>query len=261
MEEATFRRLRSGESRPDTAGELTVTGGMVWSGHTQNPAALKASARVEGFHFRQSGWKVATDSPIALNYETGQAVLAPTILQTSLGAMHIGGRFAPDSLDLCAEIPAIDLQSLNADLSGQGHARFKVAGTSSRPRANGELVVNETFMSGSRLGDVRIVAAVDEQASLQASVEQDGDPEAEFLLALSIPASDSEKDSLRLDVSARQLDLGAPLTHVVGDSANGLLSMEGHFAFPSTASDDEALWRRANGTVHLDLLELQKPAL
>ena len=251
----------------DSSGSVVLGGRLQWSGHLGHGDSLQVRADLERLRLERGRWWVSSAGSLQVRYAGERAEIGRLQLATPLGDLRIAGAGRRDSLQLEAEATSLTLESLVPGLEGEGGGRLSLGGTLQDPRGRGRMEFNGATLSGRPLGDLDLEVQLADSLELEAELEQGGDAGPELRARFALPAAalwSAAADTgsrMRLALAARQLDLGALLSHALADSAGGLLAMEGDVSAPAALLADPLQWRDLGGRVSLDRLEVGKENL
>ncbi len=267
LDQAVFQRISPESAGVDSGAQVVLSGTLDCRGRLDRPEALEADVALEHLALRQGAWGLRGDGPVRVRYSQQQAIVERLHLHTPLGGVQIKGSTRADSLDVVVEIAALELQRLAPDLQGGGRAWLEVGGTLDQPLVHSRVELHRIALAGQTFGDLRIHLNLSDTLSLKAILEQEQVPQAELDLTLPLapvlqgrttpPAGEAE-----LRVVARQLDLQAPLSHLLADSARGVVGFEGAFSVPlALLMADSLRWADLNGQLEFRQLQVEKQGL
>ena len=228
-------------------GAAAALGGTLrWEGPLEDLDAVQANLALDSLLLRQGQWELQNRGLLQADYGNGRMDLTAVRLQTSGGLVDLSGWVGRDSLSVAAELSALELSNLAADLSATGGGYLRVGGTLARPEAQGVVTLTEMRLDTLALGNARLRLALAD--SLMAEFTAD----AGVRLALTCPAAPlfgPEEAPAQLAIEAKATDLGPLLSYALGRPLYGRLDLDGHLA--AALGDSMPSWRDLSG--HIDV--------
>ena len=251
----------------DSSGSVVLGGRLLWSGQLGHGDSLQVRADLDRLRLERGTWWVSSAGSLQVRYAGERAEIGRLQLATPLGDLRISGAGGRDSLQLEAEVTSLTLESLVPGLEGEGGGRLSLGGSLPDPQGRGRMEFNGATLSGRPLGDLDLEVQLADSLELEAELDQGGEAGPELRARFALPAADlwsaaaDTGSRMHLALAARNLDLGALLTHALADSAAGLLAMDGDVSAPAALLTDPLQWRDLGGRVSFDRLEVGKENL
>ena len=234
-------------------GAAAALGGTLrWEGPLEDLDAVQADLALDSLLLRQGEWELQNHGPLQIDYGNGRMDLTALHLQTSVGLVDFSGWVGRDSLSVAAELSALELSNLAADLSATGGGHLRVGGTLARPEAQGVVTLEEMRLDTLALGNARL------RLSLADSLTAEFTADAGVRLALTCPAAPLFGPGVapaQLAIEAKAADSGPLLSYALGRPLYGRLDLDGHVE--AALEDSMPSWRDLSGYIDVHGLAIE----
>ena len=251
----------------DTVATLALSGAADWKGRVDGRAGLAARVNLHRFQLGGGGWQFTALQPIDAVVNDRLAQLKTVDFSTPVGPLTLAGVVRDDTLDVVADMAAIDLGALDGRWQGLGKAALRLEGPTAKMRGSALLELEQAALADRPVGDISFQVDLGDTLTAGFKLEQAAYPGPELAVDLSAAANalfamppDSVESRFHLAVTASQLDLTPLLAYALSDSVRGLLHASGDWQ-GSIHPGGRVEWAEVVGALRFDRLEVSQPGL
>ena len=265
FEESEFHYLAPGTAA-DTSAALELSGLVNWKGRLDGSAGPAAEVDLQALNLSGGDWQVVALQPVEAVLEYGLVQLQPVSFSTPAGPLNLSGVAGADSVDLVADLAAINLKTLTGELQGTGSASVRLGGSPAQIQGSGSMTLTDVALAGRDLGELSVQISLGDSLAAVLSLDQATNPGPELTFDLDADAGvfgagpDSSSSRFHLAMRADGLDLTPILAYVLADSGSGVLDAGGdlHGAIEPGGA---IAWEEASGALQFDRLEILQAGL